>query len=242
MTNLTLDELICGRGATPAALVATVASGDTISVLWSGYPDDRDGNWIHDVGPLLTYLAACDTACTMFNATQETRWFKISEKGTQSNGNWMQEQLCKISWAQYRHSHHSHNVHRQRIAGQCDDSRNSQGGELSSTARGHSAPHGPIVGRCRAVSRLRPAHGDRQRHDRAHWEQIRQLPWRVQAEGPGNPCRRTLSGSPRPSRHAHSPVAGIYQFSRRQVPVSRSAGGGICVVSHVVRPFDIKFT
>ncbi|KAJ7816244.1 glycoside hydrolase [Mycena leptocephala] len=93
VTNLTLDELICGRGATPAALVASIASGDTISVLWSGYPDDRNGSWIHDVGPLLTYLAACDTSCTAFNATQETRWFKISEQGTQSNGNWMQEQL-----------------------------------------------------------------------------------------------------------------------------------------------------
>ncbi|KAJ7936755.1 glycosyl hydrolase family 61-domain-containing protein [Mycena leptocephala] len=93
VTNLTLNELICGRGAKPAALVATVASGDAISLTWRGYPDDREGAWIHDVGPILTYLAACGTSCTTFSPTQETQWFKVSEQGTQSNGNWIQEQL-----------------------------------------------------------------------------------------------------------------------------------------------------
>ncbi|KAJ7934545.1 glycoside hydrolase [Mycena leptocephala] len=86
-------ELICGRGAMPAALSATTVSGETISVTWGGYPDDRQGTWIHDVGPLLTYLAACGASCTTFNPTQETQWFKISNQGTQSNGAWMQEQL-----------------------------------------------------------------------------------------------------------------------------------------------------
>ncbi|KAJ7889355.1 glycoside hydrolase family 61 protein F [Mycena olivaceomarginata] len=54
VTNLTLDELICGRGATARCF------GCLHQV------------WRHHI---------------------RTRWFKISEQGTQSNGNWMQEQL-----------------------------------------------------------------------------------------------------------------------------------------------------
>ncbi|KAJ7852185.1 glycosyl hydrolase family 61-domain-containing protein [Mycena olivaceomarginata] len=75
-------------GATPAALTATVTAGDTIYVTLGG-PDDRQGTWIHEVGP----LAACDTPCAGFKPTQKTQWFKISEQGTQSNGSWMQQQL-----------------------------------------------------------------------------------------------------------------------------------------------------
>ncbi|KAJ7842637.1 glycoside hydrolase [Mycena olivaceomarginata] len=93
VTNLTTDEIICGRGAKPAALVATAASGDALAISWGGYADDGEGTWIHEVGPMLTYLAACGASCTTFNPTEETQWFKISQHGTQSNGSWIQEQL-----------------------------------------------------------------------------------------------------------------------------------------------------
>ncbi|KAJ7797428.1 glycoside hydrolase [Mycena olivaceomarginata] len=72
VSDLTLDDLICGRGATSAT---------------------QGGEWIHDVGPMLAYLAACDTSCSTFNATQATQWFKIAQQGTQSNGSWYQERL-----------------------------------------------------------------------------------------------------------------------------------------------------
>ncbi|KAJ7818441.1 glycoside hydrolase [Mycena olivaceomarginata] len=69
------------------------APGDNIKIGWGGYPEDRGGEWIHDVGPMLAYLAACDTSCSTFKATQTTQWFKIAQQGTQSNGSWYQERL-----------------------------------------------------------------------------------------------------------------------------------------------------
>ncbi|KAJ7820659.1 glycoside hydrolase [Mycena olivaceomarginata] len=93
VSDLTLDDLICGRGATSATQVAPAAPGDNIKIGWGGYPEDRGGEWIHDVGPMLAYLAACDTSCSTFNATQATQWFKIAQQGTQSNGSWYQERL-----------------------------------------------------------------------------------------------------------------------------------------------------
>ncbi|KAJ7937850.1 glycoside hydrolase [Mycena leptocephala] len=94
VSNPALDELICGRGATPAALVAHASPGDLISISWGGYAEDRGSLWIHNVGPLLTYLAACETSCAMFNPTEATEWFKISEQGTMTDGHWYQDMLC----------------------------------------------------------------------------------------------------------------------------------------------------
>ncbi|KAJ6573452.1 glycosyl hydrolase family 61-domain-containing protein [Mycena vulgaris] len=89
--DLGLDEIICGRNAQPAALMATAAAGDTILLDWNTAM--ADGNWFHDVGPMMTYLASCgSTSCAQFDATK-AKWFKISEQGQDASGNWAQAKL-----------------------------------------------------------------------------------------------------------------------------------------------------
>ncbi|KAJ7689620.1 glycosyl hydrolase family 61-domain-containing protein [Mycena rosella] len=89
--DLTLDEIICGRNALPAAQMATAAPGDTVLLDWNTAMPD--GNWFHDVGPMMTYLASCGSAsCAQFDATN-AKWFKISEQGQDASGAWAQAKL-----------------------------------------------------------------------------------------------------------------------------------------------------
>jgi hypothetical protein len=87
--DTTLAELTCGRAAAPAALVATAKAGDTLLLNW----DTLSGNWFHDVGPMMTYLASCGSkSCAEFDASQ-AKWFKIDEQGQDASGNWAQAKL-----------------------------------------------------------------------------------------------------------------------------------------------------
>ncbi|KAJ7239195.1 glycosyl hydrolase family 61-domain-containing protein [Mycena haematopus] len=89
--DASLPDLTCGRNAKPAALVAPAAPGDTLLMDWNTLAGD--GNWFHDMGPILTYLARCENSnCAEFNAS-EARWFKIAEQGLDANGNWAQAKL-----------------------------------------------------------------------------------------------------------------------------------------------------
>ncbi|KAJ7090806.1 glycosyl hydrolase family 61-domain-containing protein [Mycena belliarum] len=89
--DLTSNEIICGRDAKPAALSATAAAGDKILLDWNSAKPD--GNWFHDVGPMLTYLASCGSAsCAQFDATK-AKWFKIAEQGQDATGKWAQAKL-----------------------------------------------------------------------------------------------------------------------------------------------------
>ncbi|KAJ7635657.1 glycoside hydrolase family 61 protein, partial [Mycena polygramma] len=86
-SNLTSRDIICGVGADkPASDVAPVNAGDTISI---AYTSDGDGShWIHEEGPVLTYLADCgDIACNKFDATTAS-WFKIDQQGKNATGDW----------------------------------------------------------------------------------------------------------------------------------------------------------
>ncbi|KAJ6580736.1 glycosyl hydrolase family 61-domain-containing protein [Mycena capillaripes] len=89
--DLTLAEITCGRDATPAALVASAAPGDTLLLDWNTLA--AGGNWFHDVGPMMTYLASCGSkSCADFDASQ-AKWFKIDEQGQDASGNWAQAKL-----------------------------------------------------------------------------------------------------------------------------------------------------
>ncbi|CCL98501.1 uncharacterized protein FIBRA_00499 [Fibroporia radiculosa] len=87
--NLSSPFLACGPDAQPAQLEAIAAPGSVINITWvSG----GGGNWPHEVGPVLTYMAECTntTTCKDFDTTG-ARWFKIDEAGKQSdNVSWVQ--------------------------------------------------------------------------------------------------------------------------------------------------------
>ncbi|KAJ6483978.1 glycoside hydrolase family 61 protein [Mycena sanguinolenta] len=88
--DVSLPDLTCGRNAKPAALVAPATPGDILLTDWNTLAGD--GNWFHNMGPILTYLARCESNCAEFNAS-EGRWFKIAEQGPDANGNWAQAKL-----------------------------------------------------------------------------------------------------------------------------------------------------
>ncbi|KAI0643251.1 glycosyl hydrolase family 61-domain-containing protein [Trametes meyenii] len=90
---ITDPGLACGASAPPAALTVPADPGSAVAFQWSAI----NGNWIHDHGPLMTYMAACKgVPCDKFNAT-EGDWFKIAELG-QKNGStheWYQKDLTE---------------------------------------------------------------------------------------------------------------------------------------------------
>ncbi|TEB27902.1 glycoside hydrolase, partial [Coprinellus micaceus] len=78
-------QLACGSSNSPASLIADAQPGDTVSFKWVG----QGGiNWIHKVGPILTYMASCGTSpCSQFD-TSSAQWFKISELTKKPSGEW----------------------------------------------------------------------------------------------------------------------------------------------------------
>ncbi|KAF7760304.1 CAZyme family AA9 [Agaricus bisporus var. burnettii] len=84
-------DMNCGLGSPkPAALDAEANPGDTISFEWTAIDG---GNWIHQVGPMMTYMASCgDQDCNKFDSTT-AKWFKIDEQGQASSGTWAQKQI-----------------------------------------------------------------------------------------------------------------------------------------------------
>ncbi|CAK5284788.1 unnamed protein product [Mycena citricolor] len=88
--DLSSTDLICGNSATKASQVATVAAGSAMQVTLL----TLSGNWFHDVGPIMAYMASCgSTSCKDFDATG-AKWFKIYEAGLDpSTGTWFQANL-----------------------------------------------------------------------------------------------------------------------------------------------------
>ncbi|SCV48781.1 related to endoglucanase IV precursor [Fusarium fujikuroi] len=77
----TLD-INCHVNAEPGALTAQVAAGGKVDFFW---PD-----WPHDVGPVLTYIAACGGDCASVEKSSLS-WVKIDEAGY--DGQWAAEKL-----------------------------------------------------------------------------------------------------------------------------------------------------
>ncbi|KIJ98499.1 lytic polysaccharide monooxygenase [Laccaria amethystina LaAM-08-1] len=90
--------LSCGTNSQPAKLIATANPGDELGFNWKGA---GGGNWPHNTGPMLTYLASCgSTTCDKFDA-QSAKWFKIDQVGQVSPGSttWAQQSVMTGSLA-----------------------------------------------------------------------------------------------------------------------------------------------
>ncbi|THU82237.1 hypothetical protein K435DRAFT_872541 [Dendrothele bispora CBS 962.96] len=84
-------NLACGQDATPATQMADAKSGDKVQIQWTS----AGSNWIHNVGPMLTYMASCGSgSCADFDASN-AKWFKIDEAGANSDGTWDQAKLTQ---------------------------------------------------------------------------------------------------------------------------------------------------
>ncbi|KAL0959212.1 hypothetical protein HGRIS_014491 [Hohenbuehelia grisea] len=80
----------CGPSAKPGSLSLKVSPGDNIAFDWAG---GDQGNWPHNTGPMLTYMASCgDVTCDKFDAIN-AKWFKVQQVGRKDNGKWAQEDL-----------------------------------------------------------------------------------------------------------------------------------------------------
>ncbi|KAG5335216.1 hypothetical protein C0989_001828 [Termitomyces sp. Mn162] len=87
----TNPDMNCGFGAPqPAADVGNAMPGSKFEFTWgSGF----GGNWPHNTGPLMTYLASCgSTTCDKFDSTK-AKWFKIDQQGQDASGKWIQAEL-----------------------------------------------------------------------------------------------------------------------------------------------------
>ncbi|KAM5540091.1 hypothetical protein V8D89_006231 [Ganoderma adspersum] len=84
-------NLSCGQNAQNAALVVSANPGSQVAFSWAS---GNGGNWPHNTGPLITYMAVCKgTTCDKYDATN-ANWFKIDEAGLKPDGSgWWQEDI-----------------------------------------------------------------------------------------------------------------------------------------------------
>lgn len=89
-------DMLCGHGAHPAALVADASPGSTIQFSWR---NGEGGTWVHNTGPVMTYMASCgDAGCANFTGTDSdgaapAEFFKIGELGRKQDGTWFMADL-----------------------------------------------------------------------------------------------------------------------------------------------------
>ncbi|KAI9448963.1 glycosyl hydrolase family 61-domain-containing protein [Russula earlei] len=84
-------SLNCGLNAQLATMVVPANPGSVVEFYW-GNPGQQ--NWPHNTGPLMTYMAACDTStCDKFNGST-AKWFKIDQIGKKPDGTtWYQQDV-----------------------------------------------------------------------------------------------------------------------------------------------------
>lgn len=77
-------DISCHINAKPGSLTSSVAAGGTVEFQWT--------TWPHDIGPVLTYVAACDGDCADAGKTT-LEWVKIDEGGWDATDGWASAQL-----------------------------------------------------------------------------------------------------------------------------------------------------
>ncbi|KAF9053836.1 hypothetical protein BDZ89DRAFT_1098297 [Hymenopellis radicata] len=82
------SNINCGQDATAVTGIAKGSPGDVMAFSWNS----GGGNWPHNTGPIVSYLAKCTNGdCTTFDTTS-AEWFKIDEQGFDSSTNaWVQQ-------------------------------------------------------------------------------------------------------------------------------------------------------
>ncbi|KAG9049461.1 hypothetical protein FS837_010265, partial [Tulasnella sp. UAMH 9824] len=93
------DNMSCGQGAAKvtAPLSAAAKPGSQIDFDWAS--GDATTPWVHNVGPMITYIAQCSGDCADFNSL-DAKWVKIDEagrEGNQPNGAWIQATTIHVS-------------------------------------------------------------------------------------------------------------------------------------------------
>lgn len=73
----------CHINAKPGSRTASVRAGGTVQFQWTLWP--------HDIGPVLTYVAACNGDCAKVNK-DSLLWVKIDARGY-DNGSWASRKL-----------------------------------------------------------------------------------------------------------------------------------------------------
>ncbi|CAO2653364.1 Nn.00g027750.m01.CDS01 [Neocucurbitaria sp. VM-36] len=74
------SDIACHFNATPGALHVNITAGDTVKLQWNEWPTSH-------VGPVLTYLAACNGSCTNVDKNL-LQWVKIDELGWLNSTGW----------------------------------------------------------------------------------------------------------------------------------------------------------
>ncbi|KAL3465556.1 glycoside hydrolase [Aspergillus heterothallicus] len=85
-------DIICHRGATPAALSAPVEAGSTIEVTWNTWPESHKG-------PIINYLASCNGDCSAVDKTG-LEFVKIQADALidASTNTWITDELIENSF------------------------------------------------------------------------------------------------------------------------------------------------
>jgi hypothetical protein len=83
--------LTCGPGSTAGLLIADANPGDAVTFDWRAA---NLSHWLHNTGPMLTYMASCgSTACDKFDISK-AKWFKVHQIGrTSGSADWAQADL-----------------------------------------------------------------------------------------------------------------------------------------------------
>ncbi|KAH9952641.1 glycosyl hydrolase family 61-domain-containing protein [Russula dissimulans] len=81
----------CGLNAQLATMVVPANPGSAMEFYWG---DPGAENWPHNTGPLMTYMAACDTStCDKFNGST-AKWYKVDQIGKKTDGlTWYQQDV-----------------------------------------------------------------------------------------------------------------------------------------------------
>lgn len=84
------SDINCGHGAQPAPEVADASPGSVLKFAWR---NGEGGPWVHNTGPVMTYMASCGSGgCASFDGST-AQFFKISELGKKDDGNWYMSDL-----------------------------------------------------------------------------------------------------------------------------------------------------
>ncbi|KAI9058940.1 lytic polysaccharide monooxygenase [Trametes sanguinea] len=95
--SVTDPNLACGLGSVPGTVIAAANPGSTIAFHWISGSLSGMLDWMHKVGPVLTYMAKCDgTTCDKFDATK-AQWFKIAQDGMANSSTWVQGEITVTS-------------------------------------------------------------------------------------------------------------------------------------------------
>ncbi|KAI0770889.1 glycosyl hydrolase family 61-domain-containing protein [Trametes elegans] len=85
-------DLVCGKDAKPAKLVADANPGSVLEIGWNGGGEQK---WPHKVGPLITYLGSCGSQSCADADPANIKWFKVDQVDKEPNdkSKWVHERF-----------------------------------------------------------------------------------------------------------------------------------------------------